>query len=246
MLMQGGIKRDDAGKILNKLRDCRIHLQKENVYSCLLTFRDVLEKMGTTRMLPADDKQLHQEINKLQTDLAASRAFRNLYGPVTFKDDDIETALDFMKQLIQIKEEEILAAMDKPKVEGTGGAGPDSIQQRMDKIMVFLERDDLSTAKSMAEQDEEAADAVIEMYNAAGVEGRENHDFEKAVKTFKKALFLRPDDEGLYYNLARVHIDMGDGASARIAMQEALKANPDFQEGIQLLAFISKKYSSSG
>jgi hypothetical protein len=39
---------------------------------------------------------------------------------------------------------------------------------------------------------------------------------------------------------------MGDGASARIAMQEALKANPDFQEGIQLLAFISKKYSSSG
>lgn len=242
--MQGGIKREEAGKILNKLKECRTHLQKENVYSCLLTFRDVLEKIGSTRMLPADEKQLHREINAFQADLAASRAFLNLYGPVTFKDDDIETALDFMKQLIQIREEEIVAAMESAQDKGTGGAA-DTLQQRMDKIMVFVEREDADAARALAGKDEEAADALIEMYNAAGVEYRKECDFEKAVKTFKKALCLHPDDEGLYYNLARVHIDIGDGASAAIAMQEALKVNPDFKEGIQLLAFISKKYNVS-
>ncbi|MCX5854676.1 MAG: tetratricopeptide repeat protein [Deltaproteobacteria bacterium] len=238
--MQGGIKREEAGRITKKLHDCRVQLQKENVYSCLLAFRDVLEKMGTTRMLPADKKQLQKDINVFQEELASSRAFRNLYGPVTFKDDDLETALDFMKQLIEIKEEEILAAMEGPKDEGPDGDGPDGMQQRIDKIMIHVERENVSTAKNMAEQDEEAADALIEMYNAAGIECRKDHDFEKAIKTFKKALFIRPDDEGLYYNLARVYIEAEDWKSARNAMQEALKPSPDFQEGIQLMAFIDK------
>ena len=240
-LMQKGIKRDEAGNILKKIKDCRTHLQKKNIYSCLLAFRDVLEKMGATRMLPADEKQLHKEINAFQADLAASRSFYALYGPVTFKDDDIETALDFMKQLIQIKEEEILAAMESPKVEGPDGDGPDSMQQRIDKIMIHVEREDASAARDMAQQDEEAADALVEMYNAAGIECRKEHDYEKAVKTFRKALFIRPDDEGLYYNLARAYIDAEDWKSAGNAIQEALKVVPDFQHGIQLLAFIKNK-----
>lgn len=238
--MQGGIKRDEAGNIVKKLKDCRIQLQKENIYSCLLMFRDILEKMGKTRMLPADEKQLHQEINGFQSDLAASRSFRNLYGPVTFKEDDIETALDFMKQLIQIKEEEILAVMESPKDEGPRGDGSESLQQRMDKIMIHIERGDVSAAKSTAEQDEEAADALIEMYNAAGIECRKDHDYEKSIKTFKKALFIRPEDEGLYYNLARAYIEAEDWKSARNAMQEALRINPDFQEGSRLLIFVNK------
>ncbi|MFH1081608.1 MAG: tetratricopeptide repeat protein [Pseudomonadota bacterium] len=239
--MQGSIKRDEAGNIVKKLKDCRIQLQKENIYSCLLAFRDVLEKMGKTRMLPADEKQLHQEINVFQADLAASKSFRNLYGPVTFKDDDIETALDFMKQLIQIKEEEILAVMDDSrKDEDSENVGQDSMQQRIDKIMIHVEREDASAARKVAKQDEEAADALIEMYNATGIECRKDHDFEKAIKIFKKALIIRTDDEGLYYNLARVHIDAEDWRSARNAMQEALKINHDFPEGIQLMAFIDK------
>jgi hypothetical protein len=150
--MQKGIKRDEAGNILKKLKDCRTHLQKKNIYSCLLAFRDVLEKMRETRMLPADEKQLQKEINVFQADLAASRSFHDLYGPVTFKDDDLETALDFMKQLIQIKEEEILAAMESPKVEGPGGDCPDAMQLRIDKIMIHVEREDASATRDMAQQ----------------------------------------------------------------------------------------------
>jgi len=238
--MQGGIKREDAGKILKKMKDCRFQLQKENIYSCLMTFRDILEKTLTTRMLPADEKQLHREINAFQADLAASRAFMKLYGPVTFMDDDIPTALDFMKQLIQIREEEIVAAMEKAQEEGSA-AETDTLQQRMERIMVFVEREDVDAARAMADKDEEAADALIELYNDSGIEQRREQDFENAVKAFRKALFLRPDDEGLYYNLARVHIDAGDWAAARTAAQEAIRANPDFQEGLRLRTFIDRK-----
>jgi tetratricopeptide (TPR) repeat protein len=191
-------------------------------------------------MLPADEKQLHKEINGFQSDLAASKAFYNLYGPVTFKDDDIATALDFMKQLIQIREEEIMAAMEPTQGEGKA-AESDTLQQRIERIMVFVEREDVDAATALTEKDEEATDALIELYNASGIEQRKEQDFDNAVKSFKKALFLRPDDEFLYYNLARVHIDAGDWSAARGAVHEALRINPDFQEGFKLRTFIEMK-----
>ena len=238
--MAGEINRDDAGRITKKLLECRIHLKKDNVYSCLAGFRDILEKMCTTKMLPADKKQLHKDINAFQAELASSRAFRHLYGPVTFKDDDIDTALDFMKQLIQVKEEEIVAAMESQKSEAALGEKPDDLQQRIQEIMLHVEKGDFDTARSLAEKDEEAADALIEIYNTSGIQSRMARDFEKGITTFKKALFVRPVDEGLYYNMARSYIEAGDWKSAGHTIDEGLKNNPDFQEGLRLQTFIRK------
>jgi len=238
--MAGEINRDDAGRITKKLLECRIHLKKDNVYSCLAGFRDILEKMCTTKMLPADKKQLHKDINAFQAELASSRAFRHLYGPVTFKDDDIDTALDFMKQLIQVKEEEIVAVMESQKSEAALGEKPDDLQQRIQEIMLHVEKGDFDIARSLAEKDEEAADALIEIYNTSGIQSRMARDFDKAVTTFKKALFVRPADEGLYYNMARSYIEAGDWKSADITMVDGLKSNPDFQEGLRLQTFIRK------
>ena len=92
----------------------------------------------------------------------------------------------------------------------------------------------------MAEKDEEAADILLERYNAAGIQYREEKDFEKAVTTFKKAVFIRPDDEGLYYNLSRAYIESGDWKAAGNTIDEGLKNNPDFQEGLRLQTFIRK------
>lgn len=238
--MQGAIKREDAGRINKKLLECRTHLQKNNIYSCLTGLKEVLEKLRTTRMLPADEKQLHKDINQFQDDLSSSPAFRHLYGPVTFKDDDFETSLDFMKQLIQIKEEEIITAMEIQKNKETSSSELNDLQKRVHEIMTFVEKGDFSTAREVAEKDEEAADALMESYNASGIQYRREKDFEKAIMTFKKALFVRPEDEGLYYNMARAYIEAGDWKSAKNAMEETLKTSPDFQEGIQLLAFINE------
>jgi len=241
--MKESIKREDAGRITAKLHECRVHIQKDNVYSCLLAFRDVIEKMQTTKMLPADKKLLQKDINAFQQELSSSKPFRQLYGPVTFKDDDLDTAFDFMKQLIQIKEEEIMAAMEKSKEEEDAAASQETLQQRIDKIMVFVERGDYESGRKMAEKDEEAADILIDTYNTAGIQMRQEQDFEKAVTAFKKALSIRPDDEGLYYNLSRVHIESRDWNAAKSAMEEGLKINPDFQEGTRLLIFVNKHLS---
>jgi tetratricopeptide (TPR) repeat protein len=238
--MVGTIKREDAGRINKKLIECRIHLQKNNIYSCLTGLKDVLEKLRITQMLPADEKQLHKDINKFQDDLSSSPAFRNIYGPVTFKDDDFDTSLDFMKQLIQIKEEEIIAAMESQKNIEASGADQDNLQKRVQEIRTFVEKGDFSTAREMADKDEEAADALMESYNLSGIKSRKEKDLDRAIMTFKKALFVRPEDEGLYYNMARSYIDASDWKSAKNAMEEALKTNPDFQEGVQLLVFIDE------
>jgi tetratricopeptide (TPR) repeat protein len=238
--MAAEINREEAGRVTKKLTECRLHLKKDNIYSCLTAFRDALEKMQTTKMLPVDEKKLSQEINVFQSDLASSRAFRHLYGPVTFKDDDFETALDFMKQLIHIKEEEIAAVMESQKTETASGEGPDDLQRRIQEIMLHVEKGDFDTARSLAEKDEEAADALIETYNTSGIQSRVARDFDKAVVMFKKALFVRPADEALYYNMARSYIEAGDWKSAGETMDEGLKNNPEFQEGIQLQSFIRK------
>jgi tetratricopeptide (TPR) repeat protein len=236
--MQEGIKRGDAGRIITKLHECRVYLQKDNVYSCLLSFKEVIEKVRTTKMLPQDEKLLRNDINSFQKDLSESKGFRALYGPVTFMDDDLDTAHDFMKQLIQIKEEEIMESLAKARSEE--GAAQETIDQRIDRIMVFVERGDDASARKMAEQDEEAADALIEIYNTSGIQLRQEQDFEKAVQTFRKALFIRPEDEGLYYNMARAYIEAGDWKAAKNTMKEALEKCPEFKEGIALLAFIDK------
>jgi len=238
--MAGEIKREDAGRITKKLLECRLHLQKDNVYSCLTGFKEALEKMDTTRMLPVDEKQLRKEINSFQTQLASSRAFFHLYGPVTFKDDDFATSLDFMKQLIQIKEEEIAAAMESQKNDAALGEKSDDLQKRIQEIMLHVEKGDFATARELAEKDEEAADALIDIYNSSGIQSRRAGEFDKAVTTFKKALFVRPVDEGLYYNMARSYIEAGDWKSADATMEEGLKNSPDFQEGLRLQTFIKK------
>lgn len=238
--MGAEIKREDAGRITRKLHECRIHLQKDNIYSCLMGFREALEKMQATRMLPADEKNLNRDINAFQAELASSRAFRHLYGPVTFKDDDIDTALDFMKQLIQIKEEEIAAAMESRKDENSLSEKAGDLQQRIQEIMLPLEQGDFATARSLAEKDEDATEALLEMFNTSGIQSRKAGDYDRAVMTFKKALFICPADEGLYYNMARCHIEAGDWKSADSAMEEGLKHNPDFQEGLRLQNFIRK------
>jgi len=238
--MAGEINREDAGRITKKLTECRLHLKKDNIYSCLTGFRDVLEKKLKTKMLPVDEKKLNLEINAFQAALAASPAFRHLYGPVTFKDGDTETALDFMKQLIQIKEEEIATVMESRKTEAMPGEGSDDLHRRIQEIMLYVEKGDYDTARSLAEKDEEAADTLIEIYNTSGIEARVAKDFERAVATFKKALFVRPADEALHYNMARAYIEAGDWTSADSTMKDALKGSPDFQEGLRLQTFIRK------
>jgi tetratricopeptide (TPR) repeat protein len=240
--MAEAIKRDEAGNIANKLNECKKNLQKGNLFSCLLAFKEALEKMNSTRMLPADEKALNEEINIFQQNLSASSAFRDLYGPVTFRDNDIAPALALMQQLIEIKEEEIknLVSSTEEGPVGLSEASPEEhgIDAEVKQIKILIEKGDFATAQEMLQDHEDLVSILADGYNSAGIESRRAGRFDEAIAEFKKAMVVCPRDEGLYYNIARVYVAKHEWEVAAKTINEGLKINPHFEEGIKLLKYI--------
>ena len=227
--MDEAIVRERASDISRTLGNCRKCLNQGNVYSCLVAFREVLEKMLVTRMLPADEKELQEAINEFQRQLMASIAFKNTFGPVTFQEDDNDTTLSFVKQLVHVSEEALAESL---------GDGATSQENNAAMIMRLIDKGDFKKAKALIGTNEDLLSFVLQAYNAAGIQARKDGDLEKALAEFKKALTVTPDDEALLYNLARTNIEKVAWAVAEDFIRQALQVNPGFQEGQQLLRYI--------
>jgi tetratricopeptide (TPR) repeat protein len=227
--MDEAIVRERASEISRTLGNCRKCLNQGNVYSCLVAFREVLEKMLVTRMLPTDEKELQEAINEFQRQLMASIAFKNTFGPVTFQENDNETTLSFVKQLVNVSEEALAANL----------AGEEEAREnRAVTIMRLIDKGDFNKARALIGTNEDLLAFVLQTYNAAGIEARKQGNFEKAAAEFKKALTVTPDDEALLYNLARANIEKVAWKVAEQFIRQALQVNPAFQEGQQLLSYI--------
>ena len=235
------IKREDTAIIFKRLDECRRHMNKGNIFSCLISFREALKKMKGTRMLPSDEKELNKIINEFQEQLSHSRTFLDVYGPVTFRDNDIDTALDFMNQLIMIKEEEINQSLELVEsAEETLAKQFASLQEKIEKIKTLISIGDHALAQELIGNDDEIISQLIDFYNTEGITYRRNKDSERALQEFKKALVVYPQDEGIYYNLARVHVERLEWKAAEEAIRSGLEINPEFTEGQALLAHIQK------
>jgi tetratricopeptide (TPR) repeat protein len=227
--MDEAIVRERASEISRTLANCRKFLAQGNVYSCLRGFKDVLEKMLVTRMLPADEKELREAINVLQQQLMTSSAFKNTFGPVTFQDDDNETTLAFVRQLVNVSEEDIARNL----------AGREETPENPAlMIMILIDKGEHEKAKALIGTNEDLLGFILHTYNALGIQARKDGDFDKAVTEFNKALTVSPDDEGILYNLARVHIEKVAWKLADEVIRQALQINPAFQEGQLLLNYI--------
>ena len=69
---------------------------------------------------------------------------------------------------------------------------------------------------------------------------RKDHKFEEALTMYRKAVMLSPHDEGLYYNVARLFLDMGKPKSAGQALRKALSINPKFERAAKLLVGVQE------
>jgi tetratricopeptide (TPR) repeat protein len=234
--MEDAIKRDDTALIAKKLAGCKMQLQKGNMYSCLVDFREALEKLLSTKMLAADEREFTSEINLFQQKLSDSKKFKDVYGPVSFRDNDPKTTLDFIKQLVQVKEEEILTTLE----ESNKGDHQEETEDRVHKIKELIGKGDHAEARELISDDEKISSILIHYYNGKGIEYRREGRYAEAVGEFKKALVVQPDDEGLYYNIARGYMESKEWQNAQEAIEEGLKINADFKEGIELLNRIQK------
>jgi tetratricopeptide (TPR) repeat protein len=229
--MDEAIVRERASEISRTLGNCKKFLHQGNVYACLSGFRDVLERMVVTRMLPADEKELREAINEFQQQLMTSSAFTNTFGPVTFQDDNNETTLAFVRQLVNVSEEDIARKL---------AGGEETQENRALMIMRLIDKGEHEKARALIGTNEDLLSFILQAYNALGIQARREGNFEKAVTELKKALSVAPDDEGILYNLARAYAAKKERKPAVESIQKALKINPAFTEGKALLQSIEQ------
>jgi tetratricopeptide (TPR) repeat protein len=243
------MKREDAAIIYKKLDDAKRHLKRQNVYSCLQCFKEVLEKSLHTRMLPADQKQLNNDINIFQQDLALSKAFKEMYGPVTFRDNDAKTALDFLKQILVVEDEDISSQLEESKRHDIDDAASNNDGSASDKEILVQKAKELidigafAKAKAMLGEDSEMNYLILQLCNTKGIAYRKAGNIDGAIAEFRKALVFHPEDEGLYYNIARAYLEKKEWQDAKEAILQAMEINPEFAEGKALLSFVQKQHT---
>ncbi|HAJ27410.1 MAG TPA: hypothetical protein DCG53_09245 [Syntrophus sp. (in: bacteria)] len=241
------LKREDAAVIQKKLDEAKRHLKRQNVYSCLHCFKEVLEKTMHTKMLPADQKQLNNDINVFQQDLAASKAFKEMYGPVTFRDNDAKTALDFLKQILQVEEEEISSQLEESIRQDiddatvNNDASESAHEMLVQKAKEFIDNGAFAKAKAILGEDTEMNYLILQLCNTKGIAYRKAGNINDAIAEFRKALVFHPEDEGLYYNIARAYLERKEWQDAEEAILQGLDINPEFAEGKALLSYVRKQ-----
>jgi tetratricopeptide (TPR) repeat protein len=228
-------------EIMRKLDESRKHLKLKNLFSCIVTFRDVLEAyINATGILRADKIKLAHALNDFQQNIASSYQFRDLYGQFSFRDDDFHTSFDFFGQLIKIKEDEIASVLVNKDVGQSLNLDNLSEEDQQKALMMvsLVERGEQMALIEMVADNDEIASLVLSYYNDNGINYRTTGDVNRAIQEYKKALFISPNDEHLYYNIARAFIEMGDKRAAEESINLALTLNPQFYEGLKLQNYI--------
>lgn len=78
------------------------------------------------------------------------------------------------------------------------------------------------------------------LFNEYGIELRRGKMYDMAVENYMKAVEIDPDDEALYFNLARAFHEGGKVSEAAEHLKKALQIKPDFNEAKLLLNAITK------
>lgn len=75
----------------------------------------------------------------------------------------------------------------------------------------------------------------VALYNRRGITYRRQHKFAEAIKNYREAINIAPEDPVLYYNLALVLIEQSQPQNAAAALRRALKIDPEFDKAKEAL-----------
>lgn len=202
-----------------------------------------------TPMLKKERDYLEEEFYDLLVKISMHPKFASTYGPVSFRQGEHSENIDFMKQLIKFGAEnlqekidqgiELLAAdrMDEAKTlffEVLDDPDAD-LQHYMTIGDTYLKKHMWKEAQEVFARAMAKDPESLHILNRAAIAFRKGKEYEKALSIYRDALMLSPKDEGLYYNAARLFMDMGKMKSAGQALQKALAINPKFKQAAMLL-----------
>jgi tetratricopeptide (TPR) repeat protein len=82
------------------------------------------------------------------------------------------------------------------------------------------------------------------IFNDFGIELRKTALYDDAISTYEKAVSIDPEDEILYYNLARVYYELKRTDEARAKLGRALEIKPEFNEAKAFLSLLDADRSA--
>ena len=122
---------------------------------------------------------------------------------------------------------------------------PESIKANFGIGTLYMEMGQTDKAKSVFKKLSHV-EAIFEeenkhIFNEFGIELRKASMFEEALGNYMKALEISPQDENLYFNVARVYYDNGQADKAIEWITRALSVNPEFRDARQFLALLKEQ-----
>ena len=79
------------------------------------------------------------------------------------------------------------------------------------------------------------------LFNDFGISLRKNKMIDQALGYYEQALSLSQNDENLYYNIARVHLERQDIPKTIEMLKKALEINPEMPEAGKFLDYLRSK-----
>jgi len=113
---------------------------------------------------------------------------------------------------------------------------------------VYLETGEIDKAKEylhkIGELDDLFAKENKHIFNEVAINLRKQKMYDEAIKNYKKAIIVDPEDEVLYYNMARAYYEKGELENALKYFKKSVELNPDFNEGKKAIQFVEKKLNT--
>ncbi len=236
-------------ELFHRFHNCEMQLKQGKIAACLIAFREVIDRMPSIPKTEKEKSELHAGIEVFLRNLSNQKKFQEIFGEVHFGDTDLETNLEFIKSMIAAQEEDIVervkneeAALEAQRLEidQEQQRQNEALRKKIAEAIERLEHDDAEGAKEIIGESEDIREAVVHHFNDAGMKNREASACDEAVKNYARALMLAPEDENLYYNLGRAHLEAGRSDKAENALASAMALNPDFTEGEALYTYLLK------
>ncbi len=103
---------------------------------------------------------------------------------------------------------------------------------------IYMDTDKLGSAEEILNEVLEAGSNSLNVFNTLGVLHRKKGDVEQALRQYKKALKVHPDEPYIYYNIGRLYLDMKNTNKAKVYFQSALDKDHGFEEAKQVIKAI--------
>lgn len=103
---------------------------------------------------------------------------------------------------------------------------------------IYMDTDKLGKAEDLLNELLASGSNSLNVFNTLGVLYRKKGDTKEAMKQYKKALKVHPDEPYIYYNIGRLYLDDKNTSKAKTYFQAALDKDHSFTEAKQVIKAI--------